>query len=62
MKMKMKLPKEEIVACIRKQKIHNFFAEDCTIYASELTCYYRPSERICVLPKGKTHKTKWRIL
>ena len=45
-----------------RELIPRLFAEDCAIYASELTCYYRPSERICVLPKGKTHKTKWRIL
>ena len=43
-------------------KYTNYPAKDCAGYPSELACYYRPSERICVLPKGKTHKTKRRIL
>ena len=26
----------------------------CVFYASDITCYFSDSERICVLPKGKT--------
>ena len=40
--------------------IHNILRKHCVVYSSELTCYYPLLERICVLPKGKTHKTEER--
>ena len=36
----------------------NLRAKPCVQYASNITCYISDVERICVLPKGKTHKKR----